>query len=396
MTRRAHRALSFSLLAALVGVVGGCNGGGGGSSPSGDAGMAESVMYDQTYSATCLGPLTCDPSAQVQSACTCIITPRTGDTYATRRTGCSQLMTAGSSGGPRTHDKDFCDESANGTAPNLSCFMPGMYEPQATSQMVTFYGTVDVFGNGGDADGITVAVYKEGADGNLGDMVGMAISDVTDSCAESEDQINHDMVVGTRKLGFFAIPNVPTETPLIVETSGDANFWKPLYTYNVYIYNRDVVTDPPPSGACTPPAGPDYRYEAKTLSRSDYESIPLTAGLSSGISSGNGALAGEVHDCDNVRLDYVQIGVSPAPAVTTYFNDDPDNPLPDMGCRDGTSLLGLYAAIDIPAGPVDVSAVGRVDGNLVSLGWYRARIFPNAVTVVTLRGLRPQQTTTQP
>jgi hypothetical protein len=60
--------------------------------------------------------------------------------------------------------------------------------------------------------------------------------------------------------------------------------------------------------------------------------------------------------------------------------------------RLGTSRLSLYAALDLPPGPVDVAAVGRVDGDVVSLGWYRVRVFANSVTAVTLRGLRPHQT----
>ncbi len=45
----------------------------------------------------------------------------------------------------------------------------------------------------------------------------------------------------------------------------------------------------------------------------------------------------------------------------------------------------------MPEGPVDIAAIGRYEGQTVSLGWYRARVFAGAVTSLSLRGLRPHQ-----
>ncbi len=222
-------------------------------------------------------------------------------------------------------------------------------------------------------------------------MLGAATASTASGCAETEDEIDNDMVIGTRDLGFYAIPNVPTETPLIVKTYGASDFWRDLYTYNFQVLDEEVEGSAAAGDPCADaPAGPRAEYRARTLSRSDYNSIPLTAGIS-GITSGNGALAGEVHDCTDVRVENASVGVYPIPRVLAYFNDNPSNPLPDIS-RTGTSLLGLYAALDLPPGPADVSAVGLVGGQLVSLGWYHARVFPNSVTAVTLRGLRPSQT----
>lgn len=349
------------------------------------------VEYDEV--AACAAAPACE-GYEVESACSCVRTPRPEDVFATNRTGCDELQTSGTSG-PRSFEEDFCDEAGSGGGPDLGCFMPGMYRTAGTSQMVTMYGVVDVFGNGADADMIVVEVYREGAGGELGELVGMSTASIADACAEMEDEIDNDMVIGTRMLGFYSIANVPTETPLIVKTSGNASFWRPLYTYNVYIQNDEVTTDAPPAGSCASiPAGARHEYEAKILSRSDYTSIPLTAGLVEGIADGNGAVAGEIHDCGDVRVEYAQVGTWPRAVTTTYFNDNPDNPLPTMQ-NDGTSVLGLYAALDIPPGPVDVAAAGRIgngaDARYVSLGWYRARVFAGSVTVVTLRGPRPHQ-----
>jgi hypothetical protein len=45
----------------------------------------------------------------------------------------------------------------------------------------------------------------------------------------------------------------------------------------------------------------------------------------------------------------------------------------------------------VPPGPVTVAAAGVVNGALLGVGYQRARIFPNSVTSVTFRGLKPYQ-----
>lgn len=371
-----------SLLLGIL-VMCGCGGGGGG---NGDGDY--DVLYDEAFTGSCATTPNCREFT-VETACACVNEPLAGE-FVTNQVGCDQLPTEGDV--PRTPEDDFCNPGGGDGTPDLGCLMPGSYRTPADPMMVTLYGVVDVFGNGGDADGITVEVYREGADGQPGDLVGSATSSITSPCAEEEDEIDNDMVIGTRELGFYSIADVPTETPLIIKTSGSPDFWKDLYTYNFYILNDGVESGAPPSDACSEtPTGARFEYRARTLSRSDYNSIPLTAGVPAGITSGHGALAGEIHDCSDVRLEFAQVGVSPEPKVLVYFNDNPSNPLPQMGRMEGTSILGLYAALDIPPGPVDVTALGRVGEDIVSLGWYRARIFPNSVTAVTLRGLRPHQ-----
>ena len=361
---------------------------GGDDDPTGPGVEGEDVLYDDAFTGSC-DSLTCRDS-EVKTACTCVDAPLTDAMFATNQVGCDQLPTE--MGRPRTPEDDYCDAAGGDDGPAIDCMMPGMYDPAGTPMMITVYGVVDVFGNGGDANAITVEVYREGADGQLGELVGSATSSIDSACSEEEDEIDNDMVIGTRQLGFYSIPNVPTETPLIVKTSGNAEFWKDLYTYNFYVFNHEVEASGAAGDPCADaPAGPRFEYRGRTLSVSDYNSIPLTAGVPGGITAGNGAVAGEVHDCNDVRLEYAQVGVSPRAETLVYFNDNPSNPLPQMGRAEGTSMLGLYSALNIAAGPVDVSAAGRVGDDAVSLGWYRVRVFEGAVTAVTLRGLRPHQ-----
>ena len=356
-----------------------------------DAGSGDAVLYDD-LAPTC--SMTCN-AGQVLTACVC--TPQVyGAGFETVRTACSQIAT----GRPRTPARDYCVDGASGMPPDLSCMMtPPVH---GTPQMVTLFGVVDVFANGGDSNNITVEVFQEGAGGALGAMVGSYTSTVgmesgaTAGCSETEQLVNSDGTIRTgetRQLGFFHIEMVPTETPLILRTQGDAGLWSPLYTYNFQILNSEVRPLPSAITACIAgaPTGMGFDYRMRVLSRADYQSIPLTAGLASGIRSGHGALAGEVHDCADVRLEWAQVGMTGNPMSRVYFNDIADNPLPAVGRTQCTSLLGLYSGLDIVPGPVDVAAIGYVGGQTVSLGWYHAQVFADAVTVVSLRGIRATQ-----
>jgi hypothetical protein len=104
------------------------------------------------------------------------------------------------------------------------------------------------------------------------------------------------------------------------------------------------------------------------------------------VTSGHGAVAGEVHDCQNLRVVNAVVDVDAQKFITTYFGDDEDDPLPDLNAK-STSTLGLYAALDIVPGPVAVSAAGVVDGELVGVGFLRVWVYPDAVTSATFRGM---------
>jgi len=62
----------------------------------------------------------------------------------------------------------------------------------------------------------------------------------------------------------------------------------------------------------------------------------------------------------------------------TYYTDNETTPLPAKGAK-ATSTLGLYSALDMHPGIVHVAAAGVIDGELVGLGVFRARVFENVV-----------------
>lgn len=394
-----NRAFSRAwLMSFLGGSLVACGSGPVTSMPDG-GGNTDPVLYDD-LAPTCA--MSC-AAGTIATACTC--TPVTfGAGHDTTRTSCASIT----GGRARTPERDYCLDGASGTAPDLSCMMtPPAHAMSYAScsdpgaRCVTLYGLVDIFANGGDSNNITVEVFREGPSGALGEMVGSYVSTTgmesgaTASCAEEEIEVDSSGTPTneTRRLGFYHIENVPTETPLIVRTRGEGGLWSPLVTYNFRILNAEVAPIRSAFSACISgaPTGDGFFYRARVLSHDDYGTIPLTAGLASGIAPGHGAIAGEVHDCGDVRVSLAQVGISPAPRARVYFNDIADNPLPAVGQIQGTSLLGLYSGLDLPPGPVDVAAIGYVDGQTVSLGWYHAQIFADSVTAVTLRGIRASQ-----
>src|SRR5690606_2463415 len=164
--------------------------------------------------------------------------------------------------------------------------------------------------------------------------------------------------------------------------------WATFYDYNQYISEDDPDFDT---------ATDTYRRNVRVVASDDYQTIPQAA-IGRTITDGNGALAGEIHDCDNVRLQNAVVDVNAMRTSMIFFTPDEDAPLPDTARTQigSTGRLGLYAALDVAPGPVRVSAIGLRDngtsqGELVSLGYYDARVFPDSVTSVTLRGLRPFQ-----
>src|SRR5579871_61994 len=182
-------------------------------------------------------------------------------------------------------------------------------------------------------------------------------------------------------------PAIPTNTSLVIRSSGmngqADQTWAVLVAWNVFFASDDPACADGQATDCidsSTPAKPKYQLNVNVLSESDYTNIPVAAGLSSGIAIGEGAVAGEVHDCDNVRLANVQVGTSPTGDRLTYFNGNPYDTLPDSGrAATGTDRLGLYSALNVVPGKIDVETAGLVGGNVVTVGKFTAIVYPNSV-----------------
>ncbi len=272
-------------------------------------------------------------------------------------------------------------EYAGTGAVDISCFDPANYPPKpGQSKTVSIAGRVKIFAAGCDSKDVTIEVHKVADDGSLGDLVGTPVTTTADSPSEL-DTLQGSCVDG-RTLRKFTYDGVPTETQVVIVTSGaPGKGWAKLYEYAMYISNSDPALS----------ADGVWTHDVRALAEDDFSTIP-SAAMGQTITPGNGALAGEIHDCGDVRLSYAMVDVDKPRKSFVYLNDNEDNPMPDLSRGAlGTAKLGLYAALDIKPGPIQVAAVGVLDNKLVTLGYAKAYIFENSVTAVTLRGVRPYQ-----
>jgi hypothetical protein len=266
-------------------------------------------------------------------------------------------------------------EFAGAGAPKLDCMAPAGYPAKAdpaSSKPVQMSGTVKIFSNGCESKLVKIEVFEVGADGALGAAAGTALT--TASECKTNGVATDIMDCGTRYECNYIYSGVPTEKELVIRTSG-AN-WADFYDYNIFIPTAEVMNG-------------EWKHNLRALAAEDYNAIAQAA-IGGPITAGNGALAGEVHDCGDVRLINAIVDIDQPKKILSYFTSNEAHPLPDLGAT-GTSTLGIYAALDVAPGPVSVAAVGTVGGKVTALGHYRARVFPNAVSIVTFRGVEPFQ-----
>ncbi len=266
-------------------------------------------------------------------------------------------------------------EFSGAGAPKLDCFAPAGYPTKAdpaNSKPTQMSGTVKIFSHGCESKLVKIEVFEVGADGALGAPAGTALTTADDCKVNGIPSDNDDC--GTRYECNYIYSGVPTEKELVIRTSG-VN-WADFYDYNIFISNADIVNG-------------EWKHNLRALAAEDYNAIAQAA-IGGPITAGNGALAGEVHDCGDVRLQNAIVDIDQPKKILSYFTSNEATPLPDLAAT-GTSSLGIYAALDVAPGPVTVAAIGKIGEKLTTLGHYRARVFPNAVTIVTFRGVEPFQ-----
>ncbi len=254
------------------------------------------------------------------------------------------------------------------------------------SKTVTLKGIVRLFSSGGDSASVKIEIYTQGDNGALGTLVGTAFTTEKDDAKDPAtlETWSSKCPADGCKLRSYTYPGVPTETPLIIKTSdasGSATQWSDLYDYNVYISNTVVAADN------------SAKYDPSCVASTDVNTVASAAGGFT-IDPTKGVLAGEVHDCGDVRLAGAMVDTDVAhDSDVFYFGENEANPLPDKSRSSlGTSHLGLFGMLNISAGtPIKISAVGLVGGKTELLGTYTVQTFPGAVTALSFRGRRPYQ-----
>jgi len=273
-----------------------------------------------------------------------------------------------------------------------------------TSKKIKMHGYAKIFANGPDSLNLKIEVFKEGANGALGEKVGETTTEkanadkvtlptcATAPCTLTEKILKSGTEV-TRTLYPYEIADIPSETVLIVRTSGvsTSDGWFSLYDYGAAALDavKCTITDPLKKTSCIDSDGA-FAFNVRALGNDDYASI-LKAAYSRAPEGGEGAIAGEVHDCGDVRLSNATVDVEPKSRLNLfYLSEVEDDPLPDSA-RKGTGRLGLYAVGGFKPGSYTVAAAGKLGTEVLGLGSYQVQVFPDSVSVFTFRGRRPWQ-----
>jgi hypothetical protein len=287
---------------------------------------------------------------------------------------------------------------SNASPPDFSCLTT---PPTAGAvHMGTLSGFVKVFSSSPPTGTVGVKVEVFGVNTTTGALSSSYGSHTTVSgdMTETNDWLN-DCTGSPCTFYQYTIPNVPTETPLVIHTSDatGTGYWSDLYDYNIYFSDAFTCASAPIGAPCTSSSGGTWTstYDVTAVANGDVQTAATTVGLTTLPS--DGVIAGEVHDCGDVRISGANVDTDQAhDEGLFYFDANESNPLPDTsrsGQDLGTSALGLFGALNVATGiPVRVSAIGIINGKDTLLGTAIVQVYPNAaVTAVSLRGRRPYQ-----
>jgi hypothetical protein len=171
----------------------------------------------------------------------------------------------------------------------------------------------------------------------------------------------------------YNITNVPLNRALVVRIVGPGGVantsWVQVIVWNLRFSSTARTCNGDGDSNCFKQGDPTvYQLDLETMAQADWIRLAQQSGLISGVPNGAGAILGEVHDCDDVRVSNVSVAVRPSAALISYFQGDPLTLKPDVSrALVGTDPLGRFAAWGVPAGRVTIDSAGRA-ATLVPIG----------------------------
>jgi hypothetical protein len=286
-----------------------------------------------------------------------------------------------------------------GGAPDLSCI--GNPRVVGASTPVTVEGCIDVFGVGNDAkSGTEIAVFPADADPTTARPIATGVVAVRNQAsglecegADENDPACRALDCGSK--GFYRLTaTVPTHEPLIMAVRHPTD----STVIDTYLYGHVFFNDDAVDGV--------VNYEAPMIFRSTWDSIPtlsgrqITGGQDVTDGQGRAVIAGEIHDCNDRIITGAAVSIPALDSTmrVAYFDGNTDDPKPDLR-RVTTAEDGLYVLLNVPtdpgqnehvvtAGIRDAGCTGD-DCTCQSAGSRTVRVFPDSVTITTLRGDLP-------
>ena len=306
------------------------------------------------------------------------------------------------------------DELVPDSSPDFDCWDEPPTLADGPSE-VAVSGVVDYFGDGSRTVNLRIAFYDydtfdptpclDVGDG-AADLIGAR--EATETCIDDNlTPLGETVSVpcpNRDDRGCYELEGLPTGKHLVVRVTGELRRWVPTYTYRVFI--NPCVNDYWKEGGVCPEQRPEapadhdwscslrerdgesyFDLEVTAISTATYTTFPPTAGVPR-ITRGNGAVAGRQYDCVGRPVVNATVGFHQRGRLTTYFNGDPDDTLPQPGLTH-TNLTGTYATLDAAAGPSAMVAIGRKNGEVRTLNFYRYFLLPNTIVILSPSGRLP-------
>lgn len=275
-------------------------------------------------------------------------------------------------------EKDVVARNGN---PDFSCVKtPPKLPDNKGKEKAVFWGPVESFGLDGATDGVKVELYRYDNNAPLssstlvGEMTSTKDSDGSKctpdcpadricyqgSCVKNSDSENN-------AIGYFAIKDVPTNELLVIKTTGSNLV--PTIQYGIWA-PADKVKDG------------RYKRRAFVITVLSKGLIPPSAGIQR-IAKGNGAIAGEIHDCNDDIIQNARTSFNLMGQKLAYFDPETDRPDPQLN---ETTKNGIYSFLNIKIpgdSAINMRAMVKSGGKDVQIANFNARLFPDSITILT-------------
>ncbi len=307
-----------------------------------------------------------------------------------------------------------CDSDVvAGSTPDLGCWTQPS-EPAEGPAEISARGKVVFFGDGTKTVDLTIRFYAHEtfdpspcADEGADELEIVRARAAVEACIDANTTPLATTITGNcepdeAESGCYEVDGLPTGVPLVARITGDPNLWVATYTYGLYInpcVSPEIRKEP---GTC--PRGEDpavgecdlvvddgdtvFYKQLSVISRATWTSFPPTAGLPRPVDVGRGAVAGRLYDCRGRSMVNASFGLASEGVVTTYFNGNPDDTLPQPGLLH-TNSRGTYANLDTPGGPNALVSVARQGDRVKTVAYEWFFVVPNSVTMLHPEGRRP-------
>ena len=272
------------------------------------------------------------------------------------------------------------------SAPDLTCLTTAPKLPSGPAK-ATAWGPVTTFGMNAVTTGLKVEIFAPGADPGLK----TALGSVTSAEAKAKGTCSSACTGGKlcmygkcvsakdsqgNKTGFWEIKDIPTNKLLAFRVSGTG--FVSTVQYNLWVRADKVTKD-----------GAAYE-EAYVISDLTKKLIPASAGIAE-IAKGNGAVAGEVHDCNDDMVKGATVSFSLRPQKVVYFASG----LPNATLTE-TTEDSVYAGLNIApgtTGDITVTAAVKVGGKVTEIGQQTIRLFADQIVILTTTPWYPGKST---